>query len=215
MDHNRAVEMQAVERYLLGELAPEDRESFEEHYFSCVACAGEVREAARFRANAREALKRGGSFQTEKAGDAERAGWRGWLAWPSLVPASVALMLMGVVGYQTSAIRALRAPVAMAEPVTLDGVTRGSLRPVAEGSPLDFAMPAPDAAEVIPELTTESGKVLTRGSAVKAIPDRPFHVYFPGTYSPGRYAVVLLEPGTERELAQNKFEIVPKETNTK
>jgi hypothetical protein len=209
MDHNRAVEMQAVERYLLGELAPEDRESFEEHYFSCVTCAGEVREAARFRANAREALKRGGFADTEKA------GWRRWLAWPSLAPASVALMLMGVVGYQTAAIHALRAPVGMGEPVTLDGVTRGSLRPVVEGNPLDFAMPAPAAAEVIPELTTESGKVLTRGSALKAIPDRPFHVYFPGMYSPGRYAVVLLEPGTERELAQNKFEIVPKETNTR
>lgn len=209
MDHNRAVEIQAVERYLLGELAPEDRDSFEEHYFSCVACAGEMREAARFLANARETLRRGGF-------DVEKAGWRGWLSWPSLVPASVAVLLMGVVGYQNLAIfPALRAPLALSEPVTLDGTTRGSLPQVEPGQPLDFMMPSPSAAEVIPELTTESGKVLTRGSAVKLTPNQPFHVYFPGKYSPGRYAVVLLEPGTERELAQNKFEIAPKETNTK
>src|SRR5436189_6090277 len=46
MDHDQAVKSQVCEKYLLGELSPELRNAFEEHYFSCVECAMQLRTAA-------------------------------------------------------------------------------------------------------------------------------------------------------------------------
>jgi hypothetical protein len=41
--HQEAVNSFATERYLLGEMSDADRDAFEEHYFSCDACAQDVR----------------------------------------------------------------------------------------------------------------------------------------------------------------------------
>lgn len=43
MNHIEAKDQMAVERYLLGELTPELREAFEEHYFDCPQCALDLR----------------------------------------------------------------------------------------------------------------------------------------------------------------------------
>lgn len=48
MDHDQAVQTHAVERYLLKEMTPSEREEFEAHYFDCTACADDLRAAARF-----------------------------------------------------------------------------------------------------------------------------------------------------------------------
>ena len=48
---------QAVERYLLNELKPEEREQFEEHYFGCVDCADAVRTGTQLAVNGREVAK--------------------------------------------------------------------------------------------------------------------------------------------------------------
>ena len=46
MDHRQAVDSLASERYLLNEMTEAERESFEDHYFSCVECADDVRAGA-------------------------------------------------------------------------------------------------------------------------------------------------------------------------
>lgn len=56
MDHTEAVNQYAVEKYLLGELSPEARNAFEEHYFGCEECAIDLRAAATFVAQARKEL---------------------------------------------------------------------------------------------------------------------------------------------------------------
>jgi hypothetical protein len=43
MGHDEAVASQSVEKYLLGQLAAEERTRFEEHFFDCELCAEEVR----------------------------------------------------------------------------------------------------------------------------------------------------------------------------
>jgi len=93
MDHDRAIESRAAERYLLGELSPESREAFEEHYFSCPACAADLCAAAEFAAAAREAL----------SGQPVVAEHRPWLPFAWLrplvtVPALASLLL--IVAYQ-------------------------------------------------------------------------------------------------------------------
>src|SRR5262252_6875711 len=67
MDHDTAIRMQAAERYVLKEFAPEQQAEFEEHFFGCPECAQEVRSAAIFVANAAQVLRE------ERA--SESAGW--------------------------------------------------------------------------------------------------------------------------------------------
>lgn len=51
MDHETALERKACERYVLGELSEQERDEFEEHFFSCPECAQDVRAAAALIAN--------------------------------------------------------------------------------------------------------------------------------------------------------------------
>jgi hypothetical protein len=48
MDHAEAERQMLSERYLLNELAPEAREEFEEHFFSCQQCALDLEAGAAF-----------------------------------------------------------------------------------------------------------------------------------------------------------------------
>ncbi|HYL92518.1 MAG TPA: anti-sigma factor [Alphaproteobacteria bacterium] len=48
IDHDQAIQSRAAERYLLGELSEKERDAYEEHFFSCAACAEEVKQASDF-----------------------------------------------------------------------------------------------------------------------------------------------------------------------
>ncbi len=56
MDHQTAKNAKLLDRYLLGEMADPERDAFEEHYFSCAACAEEVVTATKFLDNAKRPL---------------------------------------------------------------------------------------------------------------------------------------------------------------
>jgi len=56
MEHAQAVEIKAVERYLLGEIAPDSREEFEEHFFDCKNCSEDLRIGTLFLHTAKEVL---------------------------------------------------------------------------------------------------------------------------------------------------------------
>jgi anti-sigma factor RsiW len=53
MDHNEALQLQAAEKYVLGELSQSLRDKFEEHFFECPECALDVKAVAGFVDNAR------------------------------------------------------------------------------------------------------------------------------------------------------------------
>jgi anti-sigma factor RsiW len=103
MDHSEAKQLQAAEKYLLGELSLSQREEYEEHCFDCADCALDLKSLAAFADNAREVLRQ------EKASSAVRgtvpvsagfpslSGWFRWLQ-PVLVPACAILLLLA--GYQ-------------------------------------------------------------------------------------------------------------------
>jgi hypothetical protein len=57
MDHESAIRLHVTERYFLGELPVEERDAFEEHYFTCEDCAADVEAMTVFAANAREAFR--------------------------------------------------------------------------------------------------------------------------------------------------------------
>ena len=56
MTHEEAVSTLASERYLLEEMSGPERETFEEHYFSCVECADDVRAGGVMRDGVRAGL---------------------------------------------------------------------------------------------------------------------------------------------------------------
>jgi hypothetical protein len=100
MDHDLAVNSQACEKYLLGELSPDLRDAYEEHYFSCAECATQLRMAA-------ELVGAGQQIFAQTPAPAVRAGARivqesgGWLRWlrPAIAIPVLATLLL-VVGYQ-------------------------------------------------------------------------------------------------------------------
>jgi len=105
MEHTQAIQLKAAERYVLGELPSGLREQYEEHFFSCVACAEELNLAAAFVENSRAAM--GSEPFTPPVrlpvSVAERPGSQGWFGAffrPSFaVPVFAALLML--VAYQT------------------------------------------------------------------------------------------------------------------
>lgn len=98
MDHNQALQSQACEKYLLGELAPPERDAYEEHYFSCSECATQLRTTAEFLGASREILAT--SPELRPSLDPSRNGF-GWLAWLKpvfAIPVFATLILF--IGYQ-------------------------------------------------------------------------------------------------------------------
>ncbi|HVR39245.1 MAG TPA: zf-HC2 domain-containing protein [Thermoanaerobaculia bacterium] len=86
MEHQKAIESMAAERYVLGELTEEETNDFEEHYFDCRECAESVRNGAKFIDSGKAVVK--------KAVAPRR--WR--LAWAA--PSAVAAMMTVFAGYQ-------------------------------------------------------------------------------------------------------------------
>ena len=98
MDHDQAVKSQVCEKYLLGELPPELRDAYEEHYFSCAECAIELRSAAELIGASQQILARTPAIGAKVHGAPKRGGWFKWLQPAIAIPVFASLMLL--VGYQ-------------------------------------------------------------------------------------------------------------------
>jgi hypothetical protein len=124
VEHDIATTSYTLERYVLGELSESDRDLFEEHYFDCAECAGQVRDFSEFATGARAVLAGQRRFPHDKPGwlDPLRLFWRR--------PAFAALCLSALVvsswvtAYQAGARRGQAQPQAVAS-VLLRPETRG------------------------------------------------------------------------------------------
>jgi hypothetical protein len=107
MEHSQAVQLMATERYLLGDLSPELREAFEEHFFDCQECAFDLRAEAAFLDAAKTQLPQMATSPAAARIPATPAKpapkRREWFAWwrPMAVPAFALLLI--VIGYQNIA----------------------------------------------------------------------------------------------------------------
>jgi len=98
MDHSEAVSLMAAEKYLLGELAPESREQFEEHFFGCQECARDVRAGAAFVEHTKVLLATPAPQASQAVASGRPGSWLNWLRPALVVP--VLAVLLAVVGYQ-------------------------------------------------------------------------------------------------------------------
>jgi len=96
MDHNEALQSEACEKYLLGELPEAQRDAYEEHYFSCAECAAQLRSAVQFLGASRE-LFAAAPAPRRTAGAKRNTGWA-WFRPVWALPVFALLLL--VVGYQ-------------------------------------------------------------------------------------------------------------------
>lgn len=206
MDHQEAVQVQAVERYLLDELSPTDREQFEEHFFDCHACAAEVKAGAVLVANARAVFQ-------DAAGRAapQRSGWRaeigGWLrairAPYAVAFAAVVLLLAAYQGLvripalETELAR-LRAPQAYPA-FFLRAASRGDdqVIEIPRGAQfVGFSLDIPPGqawSDYACEVVEESGRtVLSIAASAPASAGLPLNVLIRSSeMRPGRYALIL------------------------
>jgi hypothetical protein len=105
MDHKEAITTKASERYLLDDMTPELRESFEEHLFDCPDCILDVRAGAAFiqtaKAELSNLLESPASLPKSAAPKqkSKRSFFSSWLQPAFTVPAIAGLLL--VIGFQT------------------------------------------------------------------------------------------------------------------
>jgi hypothetical protein len=144
MDHNEAVQQMATEKYLLGELSPELREAFEEHYFDCPECAMDLRTAATFVDEAKvhlpelagplsEPAGARSAPASQKAAPPKKESRFSW--WRPAFAAPVFATLLMIIGYQNlvtfPALRSTASAVRISPMVYLHSGTRsGSQTPI-------------------------------------------------------------------------------------
>jgi hypothetical protein len=230
MEHQEAQRTQAAERYLLGEFSADEREEFEEHYFSCPECAEDVRTGALLRANTAAVLRDEAQISTEVRVRPQF----GWLAWLGLRPAfSVAwaaacVLFAGVAVYQTAFVvprlnvqlAAARAPQVFQD-VVLRPLSRGADPVVNFARPAEYAavkVPLPPQAEFVTyraQILNESGILLhTVDAAPPAVPGDPLQfLVHSSSVPPGTYTLVVYgrrdpaEPAPGAKLETYRFAV--------
>lgn len=130
MDHDEALRLTAVEKYLLGELEPPARDEFEAHYFDCAACAEDLRASAAFLDLATAELRGGlavrppASAPARSSSPSRTKSWFTWLWRPEVSSSAFALSLLVIV-YQN---------VVVAPRATADGAAAAALEVLPEVS---------------------------------------------------------------------------------
>ena len=166
MDHEDAIRLQAAQQYVAGELPPDERDAFEEHFFECPECAEEVRWEQIFAANLR-------AVERERAADLHQSSfrrfWNNWLVPRPVLAFSLAanfvlalgfvyVFLTGRPGGGPQFIPSYYAP----------GPVRGEIRVLPPGATtlaVHFPPPAQPVSSYSYELTDSAGKRESAGAA--------------------------------------------------
>ena len=107
MMHSEIDREEIIERYVLGQLAPEERQAFEEHFFACDQCFQKVQDVERFRAGVRDAASRG--LLNEESDPAIKVEQTTWFRWAFGATAFTTAVLALITGWiQTKEIPRLR-----------------------------------------------------------------------------------------------------------
>lgn len=217
MDHSEALRLQAAEKYVLGELSPELREQYEEHYFECEECAADVKAAAAFADGTRELFRKDSNQREERV---QVSGWLAWLRPTIAAPVLAALLL--IVFYQSFITiprleRDVAAPMSAqsGDLVSLIGANSrnegAKTFQIHSGRPaiLEIDIPASgEFAAYICELQDTSGHTLRQSRVSAADARTTVHLIIPqGTLAAGKYTLAILGEGTSRSKTGSRNEI--------
>jgi len=217
IDHQQAIQEMMVERYLLDELGPQQRDAFEAHLFDCSACFEQVRLGTEFV----HCVKEIGGEEVPAAKQPRTAWWRRFIAgMDQPLPALAAILLVAALGlnvYQSHKLSQQKGP-ALEWSYTLVGLAHGGegakMVRVPHGAPLDLNLEYDRRGELTSygvRVLSASGEVL---SSLAIPPDQ-----LDGTariavssdiLKPGRYSVVVwgrTNDGNETEVGHGAFEL--------
>jgi hypothetical protein len=140
MEHDEAIRTMAAEKYFLGELTPELRDSFEEHFFSCQDCAADVRASAAFLQHSKKllAVQSAAEVAPSRVPTSSKPKWAAWLRPAFALP--VLALLLAIVGYQNlvtypalkGAVAEMHAPQLLPSASLITSNTRGGNTPSVE-----------------------------------------------------------------------------------
>ncbi len=203
MDHPEAIRLMAVEKYLLNELSPELRRSFEEHFFECPECEFDVQAGYALIDGAKGAFS---STAVEVASAHVPGKPNQWLLWfrPAIAVPVLALLLV-VVSYQNfvtvpqlkNAVAAAQAPHILNPIYLTAGASRGSAVQVTikRNYPVAFTLDIPTEsrfASYLCELQSSSGEL--EGSlpvSVDAARNSVSMSFYPKHGNSGTYQLVV------------------------
>ena len=223
MDHSDVIRLQAAEKYVLGELSPQLRDEYEDHYFTCQECAVELKTTAAFVDGSRTILC-AEKLAPSRVPEAAPAigGWFRWFRPAFAVPVFAALLL--VIGYQNTltipglkqaASRAETAKVVRSFSLLAVGARGETSLKVAiranEDFGLDFDIPPGNSTGgYICQIRDEAGRSRFTPLHVSAEEaNRTVHVNIPGgSLSPGRYNLVILSDPAPNPQSEKSNEVV-------
>ncbi len=177
----------------------DERDAFEEHYFSCLECAEEVRAGAQFRANY-------GYAGAVSPAPARERWWRAWLRWPSLVPVAASLVFAGIVWFQAG-----RRPLmdAVDDYTVRETVRSGAAALVPRGAgpaAISFVIPADaPAAPYECAITDAAGKTLAAATLERPAGSQGRVLLQRDRLRPGLYTLTLRSGGAP--VAQYSFQL--------
>jgi hypothetical protein len=219
MDHSEALRLQAAEKYVLGELTPELRDQYEEHYFDCQECAGDVKTAVAFVDGTRAILRETGQdAKTQPVSPGGFGLWH-WLRPVVTVPLLAALLLMltyqGVVVIPQLKRQAASAVTPQADFVSLIGAnSRGDAPKVLQihrDRPAILEVDIPAQSEFSGyncRLLDEAGSVVYSARVSAADARQTVHLIVPGgRLRPARYNLVILGEGSASSAAGDPREV--------
>jgi len=209
MNHDKAAQTATAERYLLGELTPNEAGEFEEHYFDCKACAEDVRLLGAFLANTKAVLE--DKRETEQQQAFQRATEVKW--WRRFVPVP-ALATAAAFACSTFYLALVKIPGLESQyeyAYAMTGVDSGVLRAETRGDETRLDI-APDQKVLVLELDVNPPRAVPsyqtelRGPADRLVysrsvkaprPGAPLHLLVPTRHlSAGSYTlIVTTEPG--------------------
>jgi hypothetical protein len=200
MDHKTAERTMAVEKYLLDEFSPTEKDDFEEHFFSCEECALELKLGAAFMAHAKESLK----AVPAQAPIPVKAPKRNRFKWFSPVFALPAMAFMlGLVVFQNlvqlpelhRSLEALNAPEVLTSADLKSGSARGDANVVSAkaGEFFQLTIDIPDQANAAhtADLLDASGKRLWSLAIPRDAPKDGLALKMPGNLPAGSYVLVV------------------------
>jgi hypothetical protein len=200
MNHELAVKINAVDKYLMNELTGAERHDFEEHLFDCPACFGLVERDALILDNLKEVLREPVP-EEKRSFSSVLAEWMRPLVF---VPSFAALALAMFTGYQNLVyIPALSKPLVL-QPHVIDSVARGEGTAIHldRGEPmfnLSFDVDSPQAyASYVCEFQNDRKEtVLTVDAGKPASAAFTLNLLLPAKkFPPGQY-VAIISAGTD------------------
>lgn len=207
MEHSEAAETMAAERYLLGEMTPEDRDAFEDHFFGCPDCAAAVRDGAAIDAAIRvDQVTRAREPQKSRAA---------WIAAAAVIVA----VLIGVPAVQNVRLRnelqSARTPKVVQSYSLLTADSRGSERLTVKSASQPFTIdfdvpPQPDAHGYVIRVVDVSGKLRLAARIPAGVASETQHLFFPaGSLKAGLYSIEVQDDPPRSPATKWSFEVGP------